>query len=67
MEQFLGSTFYLSELKRSTFIYTFNKKMKYFAFIGLQVVTLIMTFLLAMLCRSLMSFGYMIMCIPLII
>lgn len=35
MEQFLGSTFYLTELKRSTFIYTFHKKMKYFAFIGL--------------------------------
>lgn len=67
LEYFLGSTFYLAEIKRKTFIYYFTKQMRYFSFIGLQIVTLVMTFLLAILCRSLMSIGYLIFCVPLII
>lgn len=66
LEYFLGSTHYLNEMKKSIFAYYFSKKARYFAFIGLQVVTLLMTLLLAMLCRSLMSIGYLVFSVPLI-
>lgn len=67
LEYFLGSTYYLGEIKRKTFIYYFTKQMRCFAFIGLQIVTLLMIFLLAVLCRSLMSIGYLFFCVPLIL
>jgi len=67
LECFMGATHYLTEIKQNTFIYYFTKKARYFSFIGLQIVTLIMTFTLALLCRSLMSLGYMIACVPLIL
>ena len=65
-EYFLGSTFYLNELKKNIFVYYFVKKMKYIAFIGLQIITIVMIFTLAILCQSLMSLGYILFLIPLI-
>ncbi len=34
-EFFLGSSFYLQEVKQNIFIYYFFKKMRYFVFIGM--------------------------------
>ena len=34
LEYFLGSTYYLNELKKNIFIYYFTKKMRYVTFIG---------------------------------
>jgi hypothetical protein len=66
-EHFLGATFYLAELKQELFIYYFMRKSKYFVFIGLQIFTLAITFTLAIVCRSLMSIGYLVFCVPIII
>jgi hypothetical protein len=66
-EHFLGASYYLAELKKELFIYYFVRKSKYFVYIGLQILTLIMTFVLAIICRSFMSIGYMLFCVPLIL
>jgi hypothetical protein len=64
-EEFLGPTYYLTKLKKKIFIYNFTKRMKQFTFIGVQIMTAILVFILAVLQRSLMSFGYMLMCLVL--
>jgi hypothetical protein len=64
-EEFLGPTFYLMKLKRKIFIYNFTKKMKTFSFIGAQILTAVMIFILAILHRSLMSIGYVLICVVL--
>lgn len=66
-ESYLGSTYYLEEMKRSLFIYNFTRKGKFVTFIGAQVITIVMTLVLAILCRSIMSIGYLIACVPLIL
>lgn len=66
-EYFLGSTYYLNELKQTVFLHTFTKKSRFFFFIGWQIITVILIFTLAILGRSLMSIGYMVACVPLII
>lgn len=58
-EDFLGPTFYLMKLKKKIFIYNFTKKMQIFTYVGVQVMTAIMIFILAILHRSTMSLGYM--------
>jgi len=55
----LGTTFYLMKLKKKIFIYNFSKKMKLFTFIGMQLMTTILIFIIAVLSRSLMSLGYL--------
>ena len=54
-------------MKENTFAYYFSKKMRYIVFIGSQVPTIILTFMIAILCRSLMSLGYIIAAIYLMI
>ena len=66
-EYFLGATFYLNELKQEVFLYYFTKKARTFFYIGWQIVTLIMIFVIAFLCKSFMSIGYMVACVPLIL
>lgn len=64
-EIFLGPTYYLAMLKKKIFIYNFTKKMKQFTFVGVQILTAVMIFILAILHRSMMSLFYMIFCIAL--
>lgn len=66
-EKFLGPTFYLGRLKRKIFIYNFTKKMKVFSFVGAQILTTVMIFTLAVLHRSIMSLGYLAMCVLLFV
>lgn len=66
-EYFLGATHYLDELKKKIFLYYFTKNARYTIFIGSQIITITLIFVLAFLCKSLMSLGYMIACVPLII
>ena len=66
-EKFLGPSYYLMKLKKKIFIYSFVKQMKSTAFVGLQIMTIVLIFTIAILSRSLMSLGYMILCIPLFI
>lgn len=64
-EEFLGPTYYLMQLKKKIFIYNFTKKMKIFSYVGVQVLTAVMIFILAVLHRSAMSLGYMLLCVVL--
>jgi len=66
-EYCMGSTYYLDELKSEIFLYSFTRKCKYFFFIGLQIFTLITTITFAFLCKSWLSWGYLLMAIPLIV
>ena len=61
-EEFLGPTYYLIKLKRKIFIYNFTKQMKVFCFVGGQIMTAVLIFILAVLHRSIMSIGYMVIC-----
>jgi hypothetical protein len=65
-EEFLGPTFYLQKLKKKIFIYNFTKKMQIFSYVGVQVMTAIVILTLAILHRSLMSIGYIILCFVLL-
>ena len=65
-DNFLGPTFFLQKLKKEIFIYNFTKKMQIFSFVGIQIFTAIMIMTLAILHRSLMSIGYILMCIALL-
>lgn len=65
-EDFLGPTFFLIKLKKQIFIYNFTKKMQIFSYCGIQIMTAIFIMTLAILHRSLMSIGYIIMCIVLL-
>jgi hypothetical protein len=64
-QEFLGATFYLQKLKNKAFIFNFTRKMRVFSFIGLQLVATIFIFIIAALSRSLMSFGYLCICLVL--
>lgn len=65
-ENFLGPTYYLIKLKKQIFIYNFTKKMQVFSFIGIQILSAILIMTLAILHRSLMSIGYILLCIVLL-
>jgi len=56
----------LIKLKKQIFIYNFTKKMQIFSFVGIQILTAIVIMTLAILHRSLMSIGYILMCIVLL-
>lgn len=64
-DYFMGSTQFLNDLKSRIFIYNFTKKTKMAIFVGGQIVTLLIIFSIAIVCKSLMSVGYLIMCVPL--
>ena len=53
------------KLKKKIFIYNFTKKMKIFSYVGMQVLTAIFIFTLAILHRSAMSLGYVLFCVAL--
>ena len=51
------------KLKNSIFIYNFYKTAKYAIFMNFHLITIVVTLLLAILTRSLFSFGYIIVCL----
>lgn len=66
-ESFLHGSLYLKQLKEEIFVYYFPKKLRYVIFIGSSIPTIVLTFLIAILCSSLMSIGYIIAAIYLML